>query len=949
MEQTIYILLIEDNHADARLVDIYLNDCKLLKYDLKHITRLSDAITLKQNGYVPNLILLDMSLPDVSGIETVEKALSIFGSEIAIIVLTGLEDESMGLKTVQAGAQDYLEKDSLKAAILQRTILYAVERKRMQLEIEYTAAELRRSEAYLLQAQNIAKMGSYELIPDTRQMFWSEPVYGLLQSPKKIAANLDDYLACMPESDRSKVEAALYKNHLKVGQHFIVEHRIISADQLNTPYVVMQGEVVATPNCSKIIGTIQDVTDYKYAKELLLQSEERYRTIFEQSQDSIFIVSSEGRFIEFNKSIVQLLGYTAEELRYVNARDLYVDDSIWRLNENQLNVNNNIKDFELQLERKDGKVLDCLLNATLWYSIDGSVRGCHGIIRDITLQKRTQALIKAKEVAEQSAQMKEQFLANMSHEIRTPLNVVVGMAHLLENSELNNKQKEYLSALKLSSDNLLKLINNILDFSKIESGKLELEKHSFNLSDLIKELFQTHKFKAREKNINLFTQMDADIPELIVGDSVRIYQILNNLLSNAIKYTPQGEVLIKCERVAETGQYSSIKFSVRDTGIGIAPEKHKRIFETFVQAGEETTRLFGGTGLGLSIVRKLIEMHGSTIRLDSQTGNGATFSFTINFDKPNHSQGTTAINDAPSRITYKPSSISVYNDDNELPKDDEQQIMSDKHKNLMILLVEDHHLNQIVATDLLKKWSPDAQIDIAENGQEAIISLRKKHYDLVLMDISMPIMDGYEATEYIRKEMPKPICDIPIVAMTAHAFNKNAERCFEVGMNEFVSKPINPTILYSKLSRIVADLPSRHDRDTTHQYNPSTELPPAEIPEKRLINLQYLESLTGGDEDIKQIMLETLVRDLPNEVIQVENDTQRQDWNALKASAHKLKSTCAYMGLDQSTEIARTIEHYAWDKTNLDDIPPLVQQLAHTCRLAHRELQQELQGVLIDL
>jgi PAS domain S-box-containing protein len=939
LENIIQILLIEDTPADAHLVEVYLQDCKMLTYELRQVNRMSEAIKLKQSGYIPQVMLLDMSLPDVIGIETVKKAVENFAAETAIIVLTGSDPEGLGLRSLQLGAQDYLNKDGLEALVLQRTILYSVERKRLQLELEHTASELRRSEAYLLQAQSIAKMGSYELNLDSGVMHWSGQVYKMLRKDAEEQPTLANYMACMPEADKQKVEAVLSRENLKVGQHFMIEHRIINKDDIHTSYIVMQGEVICANEYIKIIGAIQDVTDYKYAKELLLQSEERYRTIFEQSQDSIFIVSSEGNFIEFNKSLLQLIGYAADEMRYIKVQNLYVDATVYRLFEKQLAANGNVKDFEVQIVRKDGEVLDCQLNAAQWHSIDGTVRGSHGIIRDITTQKRTQALIKAKEVAEQSAKMKEQFLANMSHEIRTPMNVVIGMAHLLENTELSNKQKEYLSALKLSSDNLLKLINNILDFSKIESGKLELEKHVFNLGELLKELIQTYKYKAREKNINLFTQMDADIPDIIIGDSVRIYQILNNLISNAIKYTSKGEVLIKCELVEETEQYNQIKFSIKDTGIGIPAEKHARIFESFMQAGEETTRLFGGTGLGLSIVRKLVELHGSTVHLNSQVGKGSTFSFVIKFEKPSNTpKNSNAINEAIQRPAYKSNNIIVYKDtelsENEGGIDHKNNKNNDKP--VYILLVEDHQLNQIVASDLIKKWSPNIQIDIAQNGQEAIIAVRKKQYDVVLMDISMPVMDGYEATTYIRKELPKPICDVPIIAMTAHAFNKNAEQCFEVGMNDFISKPINPNILYAKLSKVIeAAAQSKQNQNENNQNNQIQA-------GKKLINLSYLESLTGGDDDIKQIMLETLVRDVPDELKQLETDVETQNWNALKASAHKLKSTCAYMGLDQTADIARTIENNAWDKKNLDDIPELAQQLLKTCYLAHQELKEEL-------
>lgn len=945
-QEKINILLIEDNQPDARLVEIYLRESPTMRFELTHVTRLSDGLKLFENNHF-HLVLLDMSLPDSSGIETIKMAGKSVPHSVAIIVLTGMEDEQLGIKSVQAGAQDYLVKGQLNSGLLTRSVLHALERKRLLITLEETAQNLQISQDRLLQAQQIAKLGSYELDIRTGNMLCSAELCRIFETSTGKKGTLKTYLEFIPDIERESVNTSLLGAIQLLNKQFTIEHRIVTPLTGQTKYIINHGYATEQYGQHKVVGTMQDITEFKHTKEKLLQSEERYRTIFEESKDAIYITTVEGKLIEYNRSFMEMFGYSENEVRHLNVADLYSDQQYRNTLQQEIGQHGYVKDFESQLYRKDGDLIDCLITATAWHSVDGTLRGYHGIMRDITAQKHTQELVRAKEVAEQSARVKEQFLANMSHEIRTPLNVVIGMTHLLEQTTIDKNQQEYVAALKLSSETLLKLINNVLDFSKIESGKLELEQAPFNLQDTIRELLQTYKVNAREKKIGLYTQIDADLPELIVGDSVRLFQILNNLISNAIKYTQKGEVTIRCDVVEETADTIAIKFAVKDTGIGIPFDKQRHIFESFTQAAEETTRLYGGTGLGLSIAKKLTNLYNSDLYVDSQEGSGSLFHFTINFnkvvsfDKENLQQN---------KSTTQPKTNYDYNSSlayaaGDTPYLTQQVSIADPRKIINILLVEDHKLNQIVAGDLLKKWSPNIRIDIAENGQEAILALRKgKLYDIILMDISMPIMDGYEATTYIRNQMPAPYKNIPIIAMTAHAFNKNAEKCFEVGMNEFVSKPVNPQILYSKLNKIISEFQQQDITPAGYkQESETTSKPPASQPTSpKLLNLAYLETLTGGDEEIKLIMIETLVRDLPAEVVQMENDCNAQQWEALKASAHKLKSTCAYMGLNETSEIAKQIENNAWDKTNLDKIPDWVGQVANTCREAHKELLQEL-------
>lgn len=945
MSEKIKVLLIEDNPGDAKLVEIYLRESPTIDFEMTQASRLGEGIELANRKKDFDIVLLDLHLPDSKGFQTLTKAIEGFPKSTSIVILTGLDDESIGIKAVESGAQDYLVKGQIDTTLLTRSVLHAIYRRKMQLEVETTARNLKTSEDRLLLAQGIAHIGNYEFIPSLNQIYWSNEVYNILEvkhHPSKPSFDLLSRFATGPDQyDIKHQYRQIEEGKLPV---FNFEYPVSVGEPQKVKYLRNQGKVITDPKTgevAQIMGTIQDITAYKEAQEMLIQSRERYKVVFEQSQDAIYMTTRSGELMEYNSSFLNLLQIAPETVNHININNYYFLPNQRDAFHQKIEQEGSVKDFEIKFKRPDGEVIDCAITATLWKSLEGEIMGYHGIIRDITTAKRTQELIKAKEVAEQSARLKEQFLANMSHEIRTPMNVVVGMTHLMETTNLSPKQTEYLNALKLSANNLLYLINNILDFSKIEAGKIELEKRPFNIRDLINDLVSTYKFKAHEKNINLFTQIDIALPNIVCGDSVRLYQILNNLFSNALKYTQKGEVLLIARCIAESDDTTEIEFAVKDTGIGIAPDKQEKIFESFTQAAEDTTRLYGGTGLGLTIARNLVNLFGGEIHLESEVGKGSVFSFRIQFDKTALPDSFTS-QDEPS--LFIPTSIKaknlnpvrVYADEN-LQNNHAELPPKAPDKPISILLVEDHRLNQIVASDLLKKWSELVQIDIANNGQEAITMLQKSknNYDVIFMDISMPVMDGYEATVYIRKQLPPPVCNTPIIAMTAHAFNTNAERCFETGMNEFITKPINPDALYAKLAKVLAANPKPLQADAVL---PETENIPNGITPKQLINLSYLQSLAGNDPDVLITMLETIVADLPAEIASLEEHCNAGNFDLLKATAHKMKSTCAYMGTENLKELARSIENHIWEGKDTGLLQPMVTQLARNCRLAHAEL-----------
>lgn len=381
-------------------------------------------------------------------------------------------------------------------------------------------------------------------------------------------------------------------------------------------------------------------------------------------------------------------------------------------------------------------------------------------------------LINSKELAEKAAMAKAQFLSIMSHEIRTPMNAVIGFTHLLIHQDPKPEQKEFLGFLKFSAENLLVLINDILDFSKIEAGKIEFEQVDFSVTDLIKNTRLSLLQKANEKNIQIKLMMDQDMPNAIIGDPVRLGQILTNLVSNAVKFTHKGKVTITASLAEENEDASTIGFEIADTGIGIMPDKIDHIFESFSQASTDTTRKYGGTGLGLTITKRLLQLLGSDIAIKSEYGVGSVFNFSLTFKNSKKQLSSTSDSDE----FYALKSL----------------------KGTRLLIAEDNQINVILAKQFMKQW--DVECDVAENGEIALMLVQTHDYDMVLMDLQMPEMDGYQTTTAIRNLGGNKYQNLPIIALTALAMLDIQDMAFTVGMNDYVSKPFNPNELHRKIA-----------------------------------------------------------------------------------------------------------------------------------------------------
>jgi signal transduction histidine kinase len=390
----------------------------------------------------------------------------------------------------------------------------------------------------------------------------------------------------------------------------------------------------------------------------------------------------------------------------------------------------------------------------------------------VSLEEKEWAILE-KDKSDQSRKFKEQFLANMSHEIRTPLNAVIGMTNLVMNTNLNDQQKKYINSIKKASQNLLVIINDVLDISKIEAGRMELENINFSLKETLNTLYETLHYKAEEKNIS-FNVILNEHPDIVSGDPVRLAQILINVASNAIKFTDKGAVVVTYKLIKSDNNNVIVEFKIKDSGIGMNAEELGNVFDSFSQANSSTTRKYGGTGLGLTITRQLINLHNGSISVKSEVGKGSEFTITLPFE--------------------------IYKGIPE-PQLNHPLYRTEDVGEIKILLVEDNIFNQIVAVDTIKNIFPAVIVDIAENGHYALEKIHSKVYDLVLMDIQMPEMDGYTATRKIREN--ESTIALPIIAMTANAIKEEVDKCFECGMNDYIAKPFEPVQLANVIMKVL--------------------------------------------------------------------------------------------------------------------------------------------------
>jgi PAS domain S-box-containing protein len=645
----------------------------------------------------------------------------------------------------------------------------------------------------------------------------------------------------------------------------------------------------------KVSVIARDITTLKETQKKLEESEKLYRELSENSLDITALNNQEGIYTYVSSSVSKVLGYTPEELLNTSAYTLIHPEDIKPYKQALNNVlsEKTVQNIEYRVKRKNAQYI--WMDSLIQPIVDKNqitANSYQTTSRNITLRKEFECeLQKAKVVAEEATKSKSQFLSMMSHEIRTPMNAIIGLTDLMLQENPRVDQEESLKLLKFSGENLLTIINDVLDFSKIEAGKIMLEHIDFDLHALLKNLVLMLEQRAQDKGIQLQFNYDKNIPDIVKGDPVRIAQVVTNLIGNAIKFTEKGFVRVQITLLGMENHLHNVHISVHDSGIGIKEEQIKTIFENFSQAAADTTRKFGGTGLGLSITKRLLDLMNSKIHVESEPDRGSTFSFSL------------LMEEGKLEDTKKSQPLSLTKD-------------FKKHA-IKILLVEDNRVNQIVASNFLKKWG--IEVEIANHGKEAVELVRKKIYQLILMDLQMPEMDGYEASQQIRtlNDDDPYFKNVPIIALTASAMVEIKDKVLKAGMNDFVSKPFQPEELHSKIGKYVL-----------HNVE--------EDEKKRPLNLDLY---AAGNNEFKRELAGSLIKNIEELQLAFHTSVQQTQAESYMKSYLKVKHTIKMLGDEEFYTLTEEI------KNLLTENPEATKTLAEKLQLFDVLSKQLIEGL----
>ncbi|MFT4092016.1 MAG: ATP-binding protein [Niabella sp.] len=606
-------------------------------------------------------------------------------------------------------------------------------------------------------------------------------------------------------------------------------------------------------------------------EKLLLKSQIRLESILDKLPVGVIIVNSNSNEYHANHKAVELLkGHLLADGKVFETREnIYTQEGTLKPDlRDKLLITNAIKGeenigFNETILTVDGKEIPFRISSIPLYNEQGKIEYAICVFDDITNLKAVESeLIQAKKLVEESLKLKESFLSNMSHEIRTPINAILGFAELLGKEDLGEQDNEYVRIIRSAGESLLRLLNDILDFSKLESNMMVFEEHPLSIDGILSSTCNLYQAKARNKGVILSYECDEHIPGIVLGDPVRLTQVITNIIDNAIKFTPKGSVLIFAKLVGIDDKHTTIKFDIKDSGIGISKDKLTRVFKRFEQAGAETTRYYGGTGLGLSIAKHIVESQGGTISVTSEPDVGSMFTFVMpfnNFDNSAHTNDT---------------KLAAVNDLSFL-------------EGLKVLVVEDNLLNIKLISSIFMGY--DLQMDIAETGTQALEKIKKNAYDIVLMDIELPDMNGYNTTKYIRNELG---LDVPIIALTAHVLAGEKERCLQAGMNDYLTKPVNTRQMFEKIASLLKKNHTETNADNGSHFKPlATAAQRQPVSSGSLIDLSYLREFSDNNREFEKEVMELFLQQAPAQLSELELAVQDKNYSEIKMISHKLKSS----------------------------------------------------------
>jgi PAS domain S-box-containing protein len=1059
--EPITTLLIESNPEHAMLIvqhlqraggqDVHVETCDCLAVGLER---------LAQGGI--DAVLINLRLPNSDGLEAIS-CITQAAPQVAVVVISSQESPELIESALAAGAQDFLNKAKLSGSMMLHAIQLAIGRQRASVERGESDPALLESEGRIRAIIDASMDCIITMDPDGKIVQFNraaEKTFGY-RAEDVLGKEMGELFMPPEVHERQRRNFSLYESS---GMGSMLGRRVETAAfrkdgskfiaEMATQPVTLAGRLVFTI-------FLRDITDRKRAEEAikaevarrreieetLRRERDLLRAVMDHLPDFIFTKDTQGHFITANavslaskglKSPDEIVGKTDRDYHPPELAQQYMRDDQEVLRSGQPLVNR-----EERMVRADGSTHWVLTTKVPLRSPEGVVEGLVGICRDITQRKRFEEDLRlAKEAAETANRAKSDFLANMSHEIRTPMNAVIGMTELLLDTELTPMQRDYMTMVRESGESLLSIINDILDFSKIEAGKLDLDSAEFHLHDGLAATLKLLGLRAHRKGLELACHFNPDVPDAVKGDLNRLRQVVINLIGNATKFTDRGEIVLLVECQEQSHNEAVLHFSVRDSGIGIPPEKIDHIFQAFEQADVSTTRRYGGTGLGLAIASRLVELMGGRIWAESQVGVGSTFHFTIRIGRgheqaielrPVAVQGTRVLvvddnatncrilNEMLSNWGMLPCSVSsaeealvslgsdspegqpfrlVISDvnmpgmdgfalaeriksngrpvtpriimltsgdrpgdlahcrklgiDGHLMKPVNQSELLDavvaalgvsqraddgpgcgppialnQLRPLKILLAEDSVVNQKLAIGLLSRHGH--QVTVVKNGNEAVAAAERGTFDLILMDVQMPDLDGLEATRLIRRQQLQAGTSIPIIAVTAHAVKGDREKCLAAGMDAYVTKPIRTQELFDTIAAVL-------DGDESSPVEPAAPVTQDILPPSAG-SWDWSSALegVGGDRELLKDLMNAFLEEGPLTLQNIRTAVQQGNGPALRMAAHKLKGSIRYFGPSRAAELAQELERLA-QAGDLADAPQMFAQLEHEIKLFLPEL-----------
>ncbi|MDM8550919.1 response regulator [Desulfobacterales bacterium HSG2] len=925
------ILIVDDTRFNLRLLTKILSEAGYTVRPVPDGPLALSSVTAQP----PDLILLDIVMPRMSGYEVCEQLKADERTrDIPVIFISALDELTDKVKGFSLGGVDYITKPFQTDEVLARVRTHLTLRNlQKQLEeknrrLEQEIIERKRIEDSLRESQTTFQAFSdYSpssiFVKDRQEkiIFANRQFESVVHAEKGTLIGKTIH-EIFPDEVAEKIRVG-DQDILNTGMPVKSEIVFPRGDELCTYFLVKFPLRNAQKEIYAVAGIITDINERKQMEEALREKEKKYRLLAENASDLIWARDSELRFTYISPSLERLLGYKPDDLDDMELEDLLARFSIENImnitdeshvtEESEFSMSESLR-FDQELRHKDGHTIWADTVLTCLYDEENELTGFLGVVRNISDRKKAEEKLRkyaeeleiAKQEAEDANRSKSEFLANMSHEIRTPMNAIIGMSDLVINSELDARQREYLNILRSSARYLLGLLNDILDFSKIEAGKLNIEDKPFRLKDFLQDIEDNFKSHVMQKDIAFVVEQAPDAPLGLIGDPLRLRQVLINLIGNAFKFTEKGEICLRVRNQpppdSADAKNTVLHFAISDTGIGIPPDKTERLFDAFTQADSSTSRKYGGTGLGLAISQQLVLMMGGDgIAVESELGSGSTFSFTACF-------GLKDVKDIPEKFSVEENTPSMRN----------------VFQDVRLLLAEDNKANQIVAWEVLSQAG--FTVEIVENGLQAVEAVRNSDYAAVLMDVQMPKMDGLEATREIRN-WEYPDCGlkkskVPIIAMTASAMMGDRERCLKAGMDDYVSKPIDKTELFRILEKWLS-APVRRSESDVRSFEVQVSNPDIpDIPDIPCIDISNALERTG----IAWDTFRRLLRDISEDQKMIFDELSRavRDLNhkEIRRLAHSMAGVAGNISAYELRRVARRLEDAAdeEDETRLSDL-----------------------------